>query len=53
MLAAGAILGIMVPMLWILAIGTAITVIQRFRAAHSAMQRFDAAARSGVGEGVR
>lgn len=53
LLAAGAILGIMVPVLWILAAGTLVTVVQRFRSAHRAMQRFDAAARSGAGEDTR
>lgn len=49
LLATGAILGIMVPMLWVLAVGTAITVVQRIRAAHRALQRFDATARNGAG----
>jgi len=43
----------MVPVLWILAAGTLVTVVQRFRSAHRAMQRFDAAARSGAGEDTR
>jgi CDP-diacylglycerol--glycerol-3-phosphate 3-phosphatidyltransferase len=50
LLAAGAILDIMVPILWVLALGTVITVVQRFWAAHRAMTRFDAAVRNGAGE---
>jgi len=50
LLAAGAILDIMVPILWVLALGTVITVVQRFRAAHRAMTRFDAAVRDGAEE---
>jgi CDP-diacylglycerol--glycerol-3-phosphate 3-phosphatidyltransferase len=50
LLAAGAILNIMVPVLWVLALGTAITVVQRFWAAHRGMTRFDAAVRNGAEE---
>ena len=37
LIAAGGILGWMVPVLWLLAIGTTVTVIQRFHAAHRGM----------------
>jgi phosphatidylglycerophosphate synthase len=50
LLAAGAILNVMVPVLWVLALGTAITVVQRFWAAHRGMTCFDAAVRNGAEE---
>lgn len=49
-LAAGAILGFPIAALWIIAIGSTITVIQRFAAAYHAMGRLDEADRSGLGE---
>jgi phosphatidylglycerophosphate synthase len=50
LLAAGGILGLMVPALWIVAIGSSITVIQRFDRAYKEMQKADAADRAGLGE---
>ena len=49
-LAAGAILGFLVVALWILAIGSTITVIQRFAAAHREMERLDRSDRDGIEE---
>jgi len=49
-LAAGAILGFLVLALWILAIGSIITVIQRFAAARREMERLDRAERGGLEE---
>ncbi len=49
-LAAGAILGFLVPALWILAIGNTITVAQRFALAYREMERMDEAERSGLRE---
>ncbi len=43
LLAAGAILGFLVPVLWILAVGTALTTLQRFWVAHREMTILDAA----------
>jgi phosphatidylglycerophosphate synthase len=43
MLAGGAILGILQPILWLLAIGTVVTVAQRFLYAYREMARLDAA----------
>ncbi len=48
-LALGALLGLMVPALWIIAIGSTITVIQRFTHAYRQMEQIDAVERSGVG----
>lgn len=50
LLAAGAILGLLVPALWIIAIGSTITVAQRFALAHREMERLDAADRAQLGE---
>jgi phosphatidylglycerophosphate synthase len=50
LLAAGGILGLMVPALWIVAIGSSVTVIQRFDRAYKEMQKADAADRAGLGE---
>ena len=47
LLAGGAILGILMPILWLLAVGTVVTVAQRFLYAHREMARLDAAARVG------
>ena len=45
LLALGALSGFLVPVLWILAVGTTITVIQRFAHAYREMERLDAAER--------
>ncbi len=50
LLAAGAILGFLVPALWIIAIGSAVTVAQRFAAAYREMERLDEADCRGLGE---
>lgn len=49
-LALGTITGFVIPALWILAIGSSITVIQRFALAYREMERMDEAERSGLGE---
>jgi len=46
LLAAGAILGFLVPALWVVAIGSCVTVVQRFTLAYREMERLDAAARA-------
>jgi len=51
-LAAGALFGLMVPALWVVAIGSAITVIQRFERAYREMQKIDAAERAGLEERI-
>jgi len=51
-LAAGGIFGLLVPALWVVAIGSTITVIQRFVHVHREMQRIDADERAGLGERV-
>jgi CDP-diacylglycerol--glycerol-3-phosphate 3-phosphatidyltransferase len=51
-LAAGGIFGLLVPALWVVAIGSTITVIQRFVHVHREMQRIDADERAGLGEPV-
>lgn len=43
LLAAGAIFGLVIPALWIIAIGSTITVVQRFALARREMNRMDAA----------
>ena len=45
LLAAGAILGFVVPALWILLIGSSVTLAQRFVRAYREMERLDAAER--------
>ena len=50
LLAAGAILGFLVPALWIVAIGSAVTVAQRFAAAYREMERLDEADCRGLEE---
>lgn len=50
LLAVGALFGWMVPVLWILAIGTTVTAGQRIAAAYREMERLDARARSEAGE---
>ena len=49
-LAAGGAFGFLVVALWIIAVGSAITVVQRMAMAYRELERFDAAAKSGVGE---
>ena len=51
-LAAGAIFDLLVPALWVVAIGSTITVIQRFVRAYREMQQIDADERAGLGERV-
>jgi len=51
-LAAGAIFDLLVPALWIVAIGSTITVIQRFVRAYREMQQIDADERADLGERV-
>ena len=48
LLAAGAILGLMVPALWIITIGSAITVAQRMAQAFREMEQIDRAERAGL-----
>ena len=50
LLAAGGILGLIVPALWVVAIGSSVTVIQRFDRAYKEMQKADAADRADLGE---
>ena len=50
LLAAGAIFGVMIPVLWIIAIGSTITVAQRFARARREMDRMDQAEREGLRE---
>ena len=49
-LAAGALSGFLVAALWIVAIGSTATVIQRFTRAHREMSRIDASESRGLGE---
>ncbi len=51
-LALGALTGFMVTALWILAVGSTVTVIQRFARAHREMAEIDAVERAAVGEQV-
>jgi phosphatidylglycerophosphate synthase len=51
-LAAGAIFGLMVPALWVVAVGSTITVAQRFARAYQEMERIDASERAGLSEGA-
>ena len=50
LLAAGAILGFLIPALWIILVGSSVTVTQRFAAAYREMARLDQADRSRFGE---
>ena len=50
LLAAGALFGVMIPVLWIIAIGSTITVVQRFALARREMERMDRADREGLQE---
>jgi phosphatidylglycerophosphate synthase len=49
-LAAGALTGFVVPALWIIAVGSTITVAQRFALAYREMERIDASERAAVRE---
>ena len=49
LLAAGAILGFMVPALWVVAVGATITVVQRFALAYREMAELDASSRRVAG----
>jgi CDP-diacylglycerol--glycerol-3-phosphate 3-phosphatidyltransferase len=49
-IAGGAIFGLMIPALWIISIGSTVTVIQRFARAYREMERIDAHERAGLGE---
>lgn len=49
-LAAGALTGWMVPALWIVAVGSTITVAQRFARAYQEMERIDASERAALRE---
>jgi CDP-diacylglycerol--glycerol-3-phosphate 3-phosphatidyltransferase len=51
-LAAGGIFGLVIPALWIVAIGSTITLIQRFERAYREMHQIDADERAGLGERV-
>ncbi len=51
-LALGALTGFLVAALWVLAVGSTLTVIQRFARAYREMERIDAAEREALGEGV-
>ena len=46
-LALGAVAGLLVPALWIVAVGSTVTVIQRFARAYHEMQRLDRTERAG------
>ncbi len=48
LLAAGAILGFVVPALWILLIGSSVTLAQRFVRAYREMERIDAEERTSL-----
>jgi phosphatidylglycerophosphate synthase len=49
-LALGALFGFLVPALWIVTLGSAITVAQRFSKAYQEMEQIDAAERAGLRE---
>ena len=49
-LAAGALFGLLVPALWIVAVGSSITVGQRFLRAYQEMERLDASERAALRE---
>jgi phosphatidylinositol phosphate synthase len=50
LLAAGAILGLLIPALWVITLGSGITVAQRIALAHREMESMDAADRTQLGE---
>jgi len=52
LIAVGAIFGLVIPALWVVTIGSTITVGQRFAYAHREMTRMDAAERAVPGERV-
>ena len=47
-LALGALFGLLVPALWIITLGSAITVAQRFSKAYQEMEQIDAAERAAL-----
>jgi len=47
-LALGALSGLLVPALWIITLGSAITVAQRFSKAYQEMEQIDAAERAAL-----
>jgi CDP-diacylglycerol--glycerol-3-phosphate 3-phosphatidyltransferase len=49
-LAAGALFGFLVPALWIVTLGSLITVAQRFSKAYQAMEQIDASERAALRE---
>jgi len=51
-LAAGALFGLLVPALWIITLGSAITVAQRFSKAYQEMEQIDATERAALRERV-
>ena len=51
-LALGALTGFVVTALWILALGSTVTVVQRFARAHREMEEIDAVERAAVGEQI-
>lgn len=50
LLAAGAILGLLLPVLWIIAVGSGVTVVQRFALARREMDRLDQDERNALQE---
>ena len=50
LIVAGLLFDLVVPALWVIAVGATITVIQRFALAYRELQRSDANARRQVGE---
>jgi phosphatidylglycerophosphate synthase len=50
LLAVGALSGLLIPALWVIAVGSTITVVQRFSLARREMDRMDAAERDGLQE---
>ena len=51
-LALGALTGFIVPALWVVAIGSSLTFIQRCAHAYREMERIDEAERNGLGERI-
>ena len=49
-LALGALTGLMVPALWIITLGSAVTVAQRFSKAYQTMEQIDASERAALRE---
>jgi phosphatidylglycerophosphate synthase len=52
LLAAGALFDLMIPVLWVIAVGSTITVIQRFARARREMDRMDQAEKEGLQEPI-